>query len=148
MGSFLSTLAPDIGQQTEDALVCDSSIPESTAKIQKHEEALDQSTPLDVASQRLPPSATAAPGEPQVEVVAQDTASLDHVADNKSALADQTRSDKAQLPEATPNAEIAAHDSSADWHSARDNTLFDQVKNVLAAIGVVSLALLIIKAAG
>ncbi len=117
--SFLATLAPDIGKATDDALVC------GQTPVRKESASMD--APLAETN-----DGWTAP-EPQL-------------AGMWASVGDrQSSSMRSTLQKSTADSQLPA-DAAANWQPAPDENWFEKTKTTLAAVGLLTLSMLLLKA--
>jgi|GEM_PF-1220479 len=117
--SFLATLAPDIGKATDDALVC--------CQTPVREESAGKDVPITETNDDW-------------------TAPQSQLAGMWASVGDrQSSSMRATLQKSTAEKQLPA-DAAANWQPAPGDNWFEQTKTTLAAVGLLTLSMLLLKA--
>ncbi len=131
--SFLATLAPNIGRQTEDALA--QGTPQVTNPVTQI--ATSQSSESTQASFEDDWQSSDAQ---LADLRSEDTKLAETLTPPTFTELDEQSDDSTKV--------LISEDSPNDYHVAVRQPLFEQVKTALAAIGIVALAFMVLKAAG
>ncbi len=122
--SFLATLAPDIGKATDDAFVC------GQTPVRKESASMD--APLAETN-----DGWTAP-EPQLAGM------WASVGDRQSSSM-RSALQKSTAQKSTADSPLPA-DAAANWQPAPDENWFEKTKTTLAAVGLLTLSMLLLKA--